>query len=326
MELFEEGRAIQTKKDYINYERLSKPKTGVLFTDFIKDIVSKRSKRMSNSYPKNYETLIYNLKEFSKNFKAELYTNSINEEFLDDFIYFLEQKDCRRSYVKYMLQLVKAMVRKAANYGYVVDMTYDNIDVANEDIPSVYLSMNEITRIYYFKGLTNKQEKIKDLFIIGCLTALRYSDLVSLNKEEYDGKFITKVTKKTNTKVIIPVHDYVKEIFEKYNEELPNKLTSQHFNRYIKLICKKVGLTDKVVTHYSKGANSITETKEKWQLISTHTARRSGATNLYNTGRIPIRQIMSITGHTTEKSFMRYIKTSKEDIANNMLGDLYYKK
>lgn len=67
-------------------------------------------------------------------------------------------------------------------------------------------------------------------------------------------------------------------------------------------------------------------TKQKWELISSHTARRSGATNLYNTGRIRINEIMQVTGHTTEKSFMRYIKNSKQDNARKMAGDGFFRK
>ena len=76
----------------------------------------------------------------------------------------------------------------------------------------------------------------------------------------------------------------------------------------------------------TKGDKIVTETKQRWQLISSHTARRSGATNLYNTKRLSTGDIMSITGHSSEKSLMRYIRNTKEDIANNIAGDIYFKK
>jgi integrase len=61
-------------------------------------------------------------------------------------------------------------------------------------------------------------------------------------------------------------------------------------------------------------------------MISSHTARRSAATNMYLTGRWKTFQIMAITGHTTEESFFRYIKVSKTDVAKQMAGDSYFKK
>ena len=314
------------KKNYINYVRMNEPKTGVYFLDFIKNVIDKKAKRMKKSYVSNYKTLIYHLYIFCNEHKVELFTNSINEEFLDDFIFYLESRNLKKTYVKMILELTKAMVRKAAIYGYAVDATYDDVSIDAEDIPSIYLTQNEIARIYYFKGLTKKQEKIKDLFVIGCYTALRYSDLSELSKDNIQNGFINKITKKNNTKVVIPIHDFVYEILDKYNGEFPNGVSVQHFNRYIKLICKKIGFNEPVKITYTKGGNIITETKEKWELISTHTARRSGATNLFKTGRMGLREIMRLTGHTTEKSFMRYVRTTKEDTAKQLAGDNFFRK
>jgi integrase len=219
------------------------------------------------------------------------------------------------------------MIKKAGTYGYAIDPTYDEyVDIEDEDIFSVYLSLNEITRIYYFLGLTKKQEKIRDLFVVGCLTALRYSDYSTLTKQNFNNDFIIKITKKTNKKVIIPIHDYVREIYKKYNGEITLELSLQHFNRYIKMITKRIGLNDQITFSYTKGGEIKTETKEKWELISSHTARRSAATNMYLTGRFKTFEIMKITGHTTEKSFFRYIKITEEDISNHLSTDYFFKK
>lgn len=188
------------------------------------------------------------------------------------------------------------------------------------------LSLNEITRIYYFVGLTKKQQRIRDLFVVGCLTALRYSDYSTLTKDNFTADRIVKVTKKTGKKVILPIHDYVREIYKKYDGEISSGLSIQHFNRYVKLICKKVGLTDPITFNYTKGGKFNTETKQKWELISSHTARRSAATNLYLTGRLKTFEIMSLTGHTTEKSFFKYIKVTSEDISKTISGDTFFRK
>lgn len=315
----------RVKKDYVNHANLAEPKVGVLFVDFIEKIIKKKERRMKKSYMRNYRTLILRLNDFSKVHRAILYTESINEDFLDDFIVYMESLQAKKTYIKTLISLIKAMIRKAANYGYAVDQSYDEVDLDDEEIPSIYLSMNDIARIYYFQGLTKKQEAIRDLFIVGCLTSLRYSDLVTLQKENFSDKFITKLTVKTGVKVIIPLHDFVKDIYKKYDGNLP-KISVQHFNRYIKLICKKIGLIDPINQTFTRGGIIVTETKEKWELVSSHTARRSGATNLYNTGRIRIQDLMQVTGHKTEKSFMRYIKTSKEEMADNIAGDNYYKR
>lgn len=314
------------KKDYINYGALTEPKTGVLFTEFIEKTVARKQKRMKESYSRNYKTLLLHLENFTTEFDVNLYTNSVNEEFLDDFITWLEEKNLRLSYIGYQVILIKGMVKKAAIYGYAVDPSFDDVQVKAEETFSVYLSMNEITRLYYYENLTNIQKKWRDLFVLGCLTGLRYSDYSTLDDSNFQGDFIVKVTKKTGVKVVIPVHDYIREIVSRYPEKFPAGLSTQQFNRHLKNIARKAGFNDAVVYTCTKGRNVNTEYKQKWEMVSSHTARRSFATNMYLTGRMKTHEIMAITGHTTEKSFFRYIKVTQEDTIKQIAGDNFFRK
>jgi integrase len=313
------------KRTFINHDSLIEKKKDVLFIDFINKTIQNKSKRSNGNHSKNYKTVIFLIEEFCKLNDAVIYTNSVNEEFLDEFILFLENRGAKLNYIVSLISLIKTLVRKASVYGYIVDPSYDNIKVKFDDIYYVYLSMNELTRIYYYEGLSKKQIPIRDLFVLGCLTALRYSDYSTLNKENIVDDFIVKITKKTGKKVIIPIHDYVREILNKYDNDLP-KITIQYFNREIKKICKKVGINDKISFTYIKGGKPVYEVKEKWELVSSHTARRSASTNMYMTGRMKTNEIMNLTGHTTEKSFFRYVRTTGEELANKISGDNYFKK
>ena len=181
------GSFTPQKKDYINRLSQSEPKTGVFFAEFIENTIARKSKRMGASYVKNYTSLLKLLKDFIEKFEVDIYTNSVNEEFLDDFITFMEEQGYKLSYIKYQLTLMKGMVKKAATYGYAVDPSFDDVDIDDEDSFSVYLSMNDITRIYYYEGLTRIQSKWRDLFVVGCLTGLRYSDYSTLRKENFRG-------------------------------------------------------------------------------------------------------------------------------------------
>ena len=312
-------------KDYINHFKSLELKKDVLFIDFIELTLEKKKKRSTESYQKQYYTIISHLKNFCEENNCVLYTNSINEEFLDDFIIYLEDKNLRINTIKGIIEKVKAMARKASIYGYLIDPSYEEINMKEEESFSIYLSMNDITRIYYYKGLSKKKERIRDLFIIGCLTALRYSDYSTLTPGNFQDGFIVKLTKKTKTKVRIPMHDYVKAIYDKYKGNIPGGLCIQYFNKYIKLIAKEIGFNEKLVFNYTKGGKLVTETKEKWQLVSSHTARRSAATNLYLTGRMKTYEIMQLTGHTTEKNFFRYIKITKEDVSRSIAGDNFFR-
>ena len=86
----------------------------------------------------------------------------------------------------------------------------------------------------------------------------------------------------------------------------------------MKEVCKIAEINDRVLKSITKGGKKQTTMHEKWELVSSHTARRSFATNLYNSG-FPAVSIMQITGHRTESAFLKYIKVSKEEHAKMLM-------
>ena len=152
--------------------------------------------------------------------------------------------------------------------------------------------------------------------MIGCRTGLRYSDYSDLKPHNFtnDG-YLERIQSKTKDKVVIPIHPRVKFLIEKYNGKLPTAISNQKTNDYLKEIGKKVEeLHTKISKTSSKGGMEVTASLNKYQCITSHTARRSFATNEYLAGT-PLLSIMSITGHKTEKSFMKYIKLSSREHA-----------
>ena len=114
------------------------------------------------------------------------------------------------------------------------------------------------------------------------------------------------------------MHRQVKEILQKNNGNFPKSISEQKFNLYVKEVCKIVGLDEPV-----KGSkmNSKTKRKEsgvfpKYELVTSHICRRSFATNLY--GKLDSATIMGITGHKTEKEFIKYIKTTSHQHAEKL--------
>lgn len=249
---------------------------------------------------------------------------------MDDFIIYLEGQGLRHNTIAGYIQKIQSLVRRASQYNYAVDNTYDEIDLREEPANAVFLSMNEITRIYYYRFIKQDKrkakERIRDMFVIGCLTALRYSDYSTLTVNNLQNGYIVKRTKKTNVEVKVPAHDYVKEIFEKYSGRVPNGLCIQYFNKYLKVIMKEIGFNDLVTYSFTQGGKLVTVTKEKWELISSHTARRSAATNMYLTGRMKTLEIMRLAGHRSEQNFFRYIRLTGDDTARSISGDMFFRK
>lgn len=196
--------------------------------------------------------------------------------------------------------------------------------VVHEAVDKIYLTQIEIDSIYKFVLSKNKKlDNAWDIFIIGCETGLRKSDLKRLganNIEEHGGKEFLKIeTKKNDKPVVIPISDRVKELFEKYIEKtgncFPKTISDQKMNDYIKEITSKVEILQKPISYNTTvNGKRISISKPKYELITNHTCRRSFATNAVISG-IPRTLIMAITCHKTEKSFNRYIRLSEQEMA-----------
>lgn len=189
---------------------------------------------------------------------------------------------------------------------------------------SIYLNEGEIKDLYNLDlTKTPHWERVRDLFIVGCWTGLRFSDFTAIKPENIQGELIHVKTFKTGEPVVIPIHNMVKKIMVKYSGKYPNSLppaiANQKMNAYLKEIAKQVdSLQTPVEVEGTKGGLKFTETKQKWELVTTHTARRSFATNVYKSGYDAI-SLMKITGHRTEKSFLLYIKVTPEENAQKLL-------
>jgi integrase len=119
---------------------------------------------------------------------------------------------------------------------------------------------------------------------------------------------------------VIPIDGTVTAILRKYNNQLPQAVSNQKFNDYIKEVSARCeSLQGIELLSYVKGGKDIKESVERWKMVSTHTARRSFCSNAYERGT-PVNSIMAISGHKTEKAFLAYIKTSKRKQAEIFRG------
>jgi len=186
------------------------------------------------------------------------------------------------------------------------------------DTDGVYLTAAEIMALHKL-DLSEKKKllQVRDLFLVGCCTGLRFGDYSNIKPENIvldEGDCFIKIrTQKTGELVIIPCNPIIIDILRRYENtpgRLPKTMSNQKFNDYVKEVCKEANLTE-------TGRLSTDMKKAMYECVSSHTARRSFATNLYLEG-FPTYEIMKITGHKTEKSFLKYIKVSKLDAARRL--------
>ncbi len=203
-----------------------------------------------------------------------------------------------------------------------VEMESDNIYLTVAELIKLHSAVvDEAFVMKEFPDLTPKLAKLKVdalngarcKFLIGAFTALRVSDFSRIEELSIRDNKIRIRTVKGDKAVVIPVHWIVKEIIDS-GFDFSKKISDQKINKHIKRICKFAKITDPVtLTRFEKGKR-IEITKPKCDWVSTHTARRSGATNMFIAG-IQAISIMKITGHRTEKYFLKYIKISQEENA-----------
>lgn len=117
----------------------------------------------------------------------------------------------------------------------------------------------------------------------------------------------------------IPLQMVVKEMIAKYEGKFPEAISNQKFNEYLKNGCERCGLLKRMVSIKSFAAGQqVLLTKPKYFFITSHTARRSFATNEYLARDLQIAEIRALTGHKSDKSFYRYIRVTPRENAENV--------
>lgn len=296
----------------------------ITFLDFIDKFIinQKNIGNKSKGTFKNYQTTRNGIAEYLKYKKTKkLDFEDVNMRFANDFITFLKTErgiksnNTVDSYIKH----IKLFMLAAKKEKYHNSSDYTEIKRLRSEVENIFLTEEDIYQIAQLDlSKVQKLDRVRDIFLIGCSTGLRFSDYINISenqiiKKDNDRLFLSIITRKTKAKVVIPISPLALSVFEKYNFNLPSPITNQKFNEYIKEICQLAGITEMVSIQTGGGLKE----GPKYQFVSTHTARRSFATNAF-LNRVPTVSIMRITGHKTEKEFQNYIKIGNLESATHV--------
>lgn len=267
-----------------------------------------------------YKNTLRRLKEFQTIRKRIIDFNTIDVDFYTDFTEYLSKRlNLATNTIGKDIKTLKAILNEATERGINSNLQFKSrkFSTTSEQTDSIYLSETELKEIEDLNLSNNPRlNNVRDLFLVGCYTGLRFSDFSILKPDQMKNGFIEiKEQTKTGNPVVIPIHQVVKKVIQKHNGDLPRAITNQKFNEYLKEIGIMVqSLHTPFETTITKGGLKILKRLNKYELLTTHTARRSFATNEYLNGT-PTITIMAITGHRTEKAFLRYIKLNPTDHA-----------
>lgn len=281
----------------------------------------------------NYRKILRIWPDFERSIGVEdLKFSEITLEVYSRFMDFCNKRNYMESTKYQYISLVKAIMNSALEEG-MSSSTVQNrkgfvTHYGDSIYKKVYLSRKEISDLAGL-DLSGKPllMKVRDVFLVGCYCGQRFSDYSSVCVDEIetiniDGrefKALRKVQKKTGRTVIIPVLDSgLIDIIKRWGGQLPY-ISISTLNSHIKTICRMAGIDGSIVIYTNRGGKKVKEVKQKYELVSSHTARRSYITNLYMEGRLSIGQIRSISGHSSEDSFKRYLCQNLEEEAKEII-------
>lgn len=305
------------------------PTTLNLFIDqYIDELESgKRLKRRSNK--KVSIGTIKSIKGFKSQFsnyqdarKKVIDFEDVTMDFYRDFTnYLLFDRKYSANTVGRMVKVLKTIMYAAKDLKLHNNREIENKDFAAnyEEVDNVFLTEERID-ILYNMDLSNNPawEKVRDVFVVGCLTGQRVSDYKRINSNmivtlSNGNDFIELKQEKTDKTVYIPLDWRVKAILDKYEGNLP-KVYDQKINDYIKKVCEKAKFTELVQITQNKAGMEATLSKRFCDMVKTHTARRSLCTNMQQAG-CKLSEIIAISGHESEEQLKTYLKLSGKEKA-----------
>ncbi|WP_445432316.1 tyrosine-type recombinase/integrase [Chryseobacterium indoltheticum] len=275
---------------------------------------------ISNSTLKRYKCNKNLLEDFESNCKVKITLGKFDDKLYNKFLkYCIEEKKHSANTLHRNVGLLKTFLLWALNKKY----TYNNNFItfkkpAKFTTDEIALNYEQVELIYNYDFSNNKRlERVRDLFVFGCTTGMRFGNYSTISRSDVDGNFIRVIDLKSKSKnLAIPLNSISKSILEKYDYNLPS-ITNQKMNEYIKEVFKKLEFTDEIKKTMKYGDELVDHKAEFWTRISSHTARRSFITIMKNK-RVPDKVIMSYTGHTSLEVFNAYYRPSEDDKINYM--------
>lgn len=310
----------------------SEPSFFEVFDMFMKECGEKNAWTKA-TYAK-METMRVDLSTFTKNLKFA----DLTEAKLSEFVAYLrdskklrtprKKKGDRDEYdpediiglknstIEKKLRFLRWFLNWATEKGYNTNMAYKSFKPTLKTTQKkvIYLTKEEIARVRDL-NLTEAQaylDPVRDVFLFCCFSGLRHSDANNLRRSDIKSGHIEVTTIKTADSISIELNDVTKAILEKYkdapfgdNKALPN-YTNQAMNRDVKELCKLAGINEEIRITTYKGNVRTDEIHPKWELVGTHTGRRTFIVNALSLG-IPPNVVMKWTGHSDYSSMKPYI-------------------
>lgn len=289
------------------------------FKAFVKEVIERRSKDpgFRKNTVRKYWDLYRNILRFEESEGYEIQFQDIDTKFFNDFrLWLLNYRGNNNSTMSKYMNMLKTFLRLAYKAKMPVPEDFKDLKIQSYSAFNIYLNKDELALLYGHEYKLQSLRNAVDLFCLEAYTGLRFGDALRLNESnfvEIGGNDMIYIQQQKTGKapIVIPLHPVVREII---NKGMPDKISNQKLNMYIKEAARECGLTRNVVYYFNKAGEDVSEIVPKCDLITSHTARRSLITNMV-IAEVPLHLVMKISGHKTESSLMRYLCLENEQAA-----------
>jgi integrase len=291
-------------------------------------ILSKKG-QVADSTVTAYGNIIGQLKAFEEFRGQTIRFSNLDFNFYDELVGFLtyEYKIPRKKVPVFGLRVntigktikqLRIFLKDRVRRKIIPPVDLEGWHIPEEETDAIYLTYDEISEIYRVDLSDHSDLQIsRNIFVLACLTGLRFSDFSVLKPEDLQNDMLYKKQQKSTRWVVIPMRKEAKEIFTaEFKSRIPN-IHNVTFNEQIKRIAELAGINQLIKFSYKKGNKMIEEIRPKFAWITSHTARRSFCTNEFMAGT-PVKLIMLISGHKSEKDFYRYIRIDAREAAERI--------
>ena len=289
------------------------------YTDYFNLYINQRQESLSvqkDSWQK-YTRIHTAIMEMQKKYKTIYYLKDFDEAFFNKFIAYLRaEKEISDNTLKRKLGFFKTFLNWCMRNDYPVNTIFKDIKIKARETFHVALTEKDLEILENLE-LNKTKGYYRDLFLIGIYSGQRVSDYSRFNKEYIEGDSIVIRAKKTGQFSYIPLSPKLKTLLDKYDWLLPT-ITPQKFNVNIHEICKIAGFDEIVIRERFYGNKKKIEKIPRYNLIASHTARRTFITLSEQKG-VPRSQIMKVTGIKDPKTLQGYIRVDTESLTKNII-------
>lgn len=325
--------------------KVEKPLTLMdIVSTFVEDAeqgkVLNDGEKLKTGTVKTYRQVYNYLVKFAASENRKDYeTDELTAIWYDRFVSFLYGQGMNKNSVGKEIKCLKTILNKRIPHAQRAAcelVERGKCKVLREDVNNIYLNEKQL-KVLAEHPFSGALERVRDLFLLLAWTGQRYSDLEQLtaknihNTEDGKHRYFKVRQTKTDAVVFVPIVPELETVLAKYNDCPPAPISNQKFNDFIKEACKAVALTDtgkdagfadNVEIERTLNAEKQTTVKPFYECVTSHTGRRSFATNGYRRD-VPLPLLMSVTGHTSEAMFFKYIKEDPEQGRERMLNNYF---